>query len=71
MQGYEPSWDFDLQLGVEPRGPYSVNDYADFVDQHLRVSAQRMQNWYDRKVYVQHFDVGVQVYFLNLKHVPR
>ena len=35
MHGYEPRWDVDLQLGVEPRGPYSVNDYADLLINRL------------------------------------
>ena len=26
-----------------------------------------MQDWYDRKVHVQHFDVGDEVYILNLR----
>ena len=54
-----------------------MNDYADLlinrlegahelVREHLGVTAQRMQDWYDRKVHVQHFDVDDQVYILNL-----
>jgi len=58
-----------------------VNDYADLllnrfekshelVREHLGVTANRMQNWYDRKVNVQHFDVIDEVYVLNLRLYP-
>ena len=78
MHGYEPRWEMDLQLEVEPRGPYSVNDYADLlinrlegaheiVREHLSIAASWMQDWYNRKVNVQHFDAGDEVYVLNLR----
>ena len=55
-----------------------MNDYADLlikrlehahenVRDQLNVVARRMSNWYDRKVFVQHFDVGDKVYVLNLR----
>jgi len=81
LHGFEPRWDIDLQLGIEPRGPYSVNDYADLllnrfershelVREHLGVTANRMQNWYDQKVTVHYFEVGDEVYVLNLRLYP-
>ena len=78
MHGSEPRWDVDFKLGVEDRTPYSVNDYADVLmrrlegahfltREHLRITASRMSDWYDRKVKVQEFSPGDEVYVLNLK----
>ena len=35
--------------------------------EHLGVASSSMQDWYDRKVHVQHFNVGDEVYILNLR----
>ena len=54
-----------------------MNDYVDLllsrlegahelVREHLGLYAQWMPDWYDRKVHVQHFDPGDEVYILNL-----
>ena len=54
------------------------NDYADLlikrfehahenVREQLKVVAKRMTDWYDRKVFVQHFDIGDEVFVLNLR----
>src|SRR6266496_149217 len=78
MHGSEPRWNVDLQIGTEPRTPYSTNDYADLlikrlehahenVREQLKVVAKRMTDWYDRKVFVQHFDIGDEVFVLNLR----
>jgi len=59
-----------------------VNDYADLlltrfekshelVREHLGVTANRMQNWYDRKVNVQKFDVGDEVVYFDLRLYPK
>ena len=40
VHGEEPRWDVDLQLGVEERKPYSVNDYAD-----LLITRSNHANW--------------------------
>src|SRR5258708_18545566 len=78
MFGNEPRWDVDLKLGSGQRGEYSVNDYADRLlvrmteahesaREHLQVTASRMQDWYDKKVHVQTFHPGDEVYLLNLR----
>ena len=78
MFGTEPRWDVDLQMGRADRTAYSVNDYADalitrleeaheLARSQLRVTASRMQDWYDKKVHVQDFRPGDEVYVLNLR----
>jgi len=60
------------------RTAHSVNDYADLlvtrlekaheiVRTHLGVLLRRMKDWYDRKVHVQIFEIGDEVYVLNLR----
>ncbi len=79
VHGEEPRWDIDLQLGVEERKPYSVNDYADLLitrledahelaRQQLKTAATRMKDWYDKKVHVKRFEPGDEVYILNLRN---
>jgi len=74
MHSTEPRWDIDLQIGTEEHKPYSVNDFADVLvtrleeaheiaREHLHVTAQRMQDWYDEKVHTQRFDVGDEVLY--------
>ena len=78
LHGVEPRWDVDIKLSTEPSERYSVNDYADgllkklenaheLCRDHLQVTAARMSDWYDKKVKVQSFDPGDQVYVLNLR----
>jgi len=78
MHGTEPRWDVDFKVGAPKRGPYSVNDYADvlinrleqaheLVRDQLQITASRMQDWFDRKVHVQKFNPGDEVYVLNLR----
>jgi len=78
MHGTEPRWGVDLQINCEAkRTAYSVNDYADLlvkrmekahevVRGHLSTAACRMCDWYDEKVRTQTFEVGDEVYVLNL-----
>src|SRR5207247_1297175 len=72
MHGFEPRWDADLKLGEGHHTLYSSDDYADLLitrledaynltRDHLHVVAGRMQDWYDRKVHVQRFEVGEEV----------
>ena len=60
------------------RGNYSTNDYANVLlnrledahslaREHLRITASRMQDWYDKKVHVQEFKPRNEVYMLNLR----
>jgi len=63
MHGTEPRWNIDFQLGGKnERVAYSVNDYADLlikrmetshklVRQHLGTTANKMSEWYDKKVH--------------------
>ena len=55
-----------------------MNDYADVLQnrledahsltrEHLRVTAFTMEDWYDKKVYLQEFKPGDEVYVLNLR----
>ena len=78
MHGSEPRYDVDLQIGNMQHVQYYVNDYADMlihrledayvlVREQLKVTANRMRDWYDKKVHVQSFDVGDEVYVLNLR----
>jgi len=68
----------DFKVGEPERGPYSGNDYADMlinrlerahelVRYQLQITASRMQECYDRKVHVQKFKPGYEVYVLNLR----
>jgi len=61
---------------------YSVNDYADLlikemetahelVRQHLGTTANKMSEWYDKKVHTQRFIPGDQVFVLNLRQYKR
>jgi hypothetical protein len=81
MHGTEPRWDVDIQMGPSAPGTYSSNDYADVLirrleaahenaREHLHTTATRMQDWYDKKVHVQSFEVGDEVYILNLRLYP-
>ena len=81
MHGFEPRWDIDFKLGTLEREPYSVNDYADvlvnrleeaheLVREQLRVTANRMKEWYDKKVHSVNFNVGDEVFVLNLRLYP-
>jgi hypothetical protein len=81
MHGFEPRWDIDFKLGTLEREPYSVNDYADLlvnrleeahelVREQLQVTANRMKEWYDKKVHSVHFNVGDEVFVLNLRLYP-
>jgi len=81
MHGTEPRWNVDLQLGQEERKRYSVNDYADMLvnklesahelaRSYLKTNARRMQDWYDKKVHTQFFEVGDEVFILNLRMYP-
>jgi hypothetical protein len=62
-------------------GTYSANDYADVLlrrleeafenaRENLQTTANRMQDWYDKKVHVQTFGAGDEVYVLNLRLYP-
>ena len=77
MHGAEPRWDVDFKLGTNTT-QYSTNEYADLLlnrlesahtltREHLQVTASRLQDWYDRKVHVQEFQVEDEVYVLNLR----
>jgi len=78
MHGTEPRWNIDFQMGEGTRVAYSVNDYADLliirmetahelVRQHLGTTANKMSEWYDKKVHTQTFLHGDQVFVLNLR----
>jgi len=78
MHGTEPRWNIDFQMGENERVAYSVNDYADLlisrmdtahelVRQHLGTTANKMSEWYDKKVHTQSFPPGDQVFVLNLR----
>jgi len=78
LHGTEPRWDVDIKVGSETKVPYSSNEYADSLinklenahdlcRDHLQVTASRMSDWYDKKVKVQSFEEGDQVYVLNLR----
>ena len=80
VHGEEPRWDVDLQLGSEAtaRQPYSTNEYADLLVTRLETahelarhclksSATRMKDWYDKKVHVKRFEVGDEVFILNMR----
>jgi len=69
MHGTEPRWNIDFQLGENECVAYSVNDYADLlikrmetahelVRQHLGTTANKMSEWYDKKVHTQTFIPG-------------
>ena len=73
----EPRWDVDLRLEDEARTPYSPNAYADLLIRRLenahaltrdslQTTALQMSDWYNRKVKAQDFQVGDEVYMLNL-----
>ena len=77
MHGTEPRWDVNFKLGNEERGNYSANDYANLLlnrledahslaREHLQVTASKMQDWHNKKVNVQEFRPGDEVYVLNL-----
>ena len=77
MHGMEPRWDVDLCLEDEVRTPYTPNAYADLlihrlesahtlIRDSLQTTASRMSDWYDRKVKAQDFQVGDEVFVLNL-----
>ena len=77
MHSLEPRWDVDFKLGNDERANYSPNAYADLLlnrledahsltREHLQVTASRMQDWYDKKVHLQEFQPGDEVYVLNL-----
>jgi len=68
MHGTEPRWNIDFQMG---------NDYADLlitrmetahelVRQHLGTTANKMCEWYDKKVHTQSLP-GDKVFVLNLR----
>ena len=78
MHGTELRWDVDIQLGEEGADPKSVNEYAHILlsrlkkahedtRNHLHTNATRMSDWYDRKVRVETFQPGDEVYVLNLR----
>jgi len=78
MHGTEPRWNIDFQMGESEPVAYSVNDYADLlitqmetahelVRQHLGTTANKMSEWYDKKVHTQSFLPGDPVFVLNLK----
>ena len=78
MFSTEPRWDIDLKLSTEEPHKYSVNDYVNLLfrrlkkahtlaREHLKTTARKMSDWYDRKVLTQSFDVGDKVYILNLR----
>jgi len=78
MHGTEPRWNIDLQMGESERVACSVNHYADLlitrmktahelVRQHLGTTANKMSEWYDKKVHTQSFLPGDQVFVLNLR----
>jgi len=78
MHGTELRWNIDFQMGKNERIAYSVNDYADLlitkmetahelVRQHLGTTANKMSEWYDKKVHTQSFLLGDQVFVLNLR----
>ena len=70
--------DVDIQLEDKGAEPKSVNEYAhillirlekahELTRNHLHTSAARMSDWYDKKVRVQTFQTGDEVYVLNLR----
>ena len=78
MHGSKPRWDVDIQLGKQGAEPKSVNEYAhtllrrlenahELTRSHLHTNATRMSDWYDKKVRVQTFNPGDEVYVLNLR----
>ena len=78
MHESEPRWDVDIQLGDKGADPKSMNEYAqillshlekahELTRSHLHTSAARMSNWYDKKVRIQTFQSGDEVYVLNLR----
>jgi len=78
MHGTELWWNIDSQIGENERVAYSVNDYADLlikrmetahelVRQHLGTTANKMSEWYDKKVHTKSFIPGDQVFVLNLR----
>ena len=65
-------------LGNDERENYSMIDYADVLlnrledahsltREHLQVIVSRMQDWYDKKLHVQEFKPGDEVYLLNVQ----
>ena len=75
-------WDMDLHLEDEVRTPYSPNAYVDLLIHRLQnahaltrdslqTTASRMSDWYDRKVKAQDFQVGDEVFVLNLRLYQR
>jgi len=79
MYGTEPIWGVEFQINCEStRTAYSMNDYADLlvnrlekaheiVRTHLGTAAAGIKDWYNKKVHTQFFEVGDEVYVLNLR----
>ena len=78
MHGTELRWNVYIQLGEKGADPKSVNEYAhtllsrlekahEITRSHLHTNATRMSDWYDKKVRVQTFNPGDEVYVLNLR----
>jgi len=67
MHGTESRLNIDFQMGESVRVAYSVNDSHELVRLHLGSAANKMSEWYDKKVHTQSFLPGDQIFVLNLR----